>query len=172
MKRATIAIAFVVLTASIVAAGCSGSSNADKTATVSGADATATFEAIIRRTFGATSAVADVTLGAETLKISGGNCRAGSNDRFFILKAGAPNADEYLYVLLGRYPASKNTAKITTGGGTFVAADGVGVQIRHKAVAIKLAPDTAKVTLAADLSSGTVSGTTTDGVAYSAKWTC
>jgi hypothetical protein len=167
MRHARLFPALLLVISIMAAAGCGGKSGDSG---ISGADATATFNAIERRTFGAKSAVANVTIGADTLKIDGGNCRAGAGDRFFILKVGAPKGVEYLYVLMGRYPASRPAAKVTTGGGTFGAVDGVA--IRHNSLPVELTAESLQVTLAADISSGTATGTTKDGAPYFATFTC
>ena len=117
------------------------------------------------------SAAATVTLPTGGLEYAGGSCEHGIGDAWLAVNIGQPDGAEYFGLLAGRSPYSPTDVQTATGGGT-LKGDAVIVTYRHAGTIFVLDHDSATVTVADDVSSGTFAGHLADGTIVSGSFSC
>ncbi len=137
-----------------------------------------TFEATIRSFKGGT-ANANVMVGTDSIAYTGGTCEKGAGDKYLALNIGDVNGSgDYFGLLAGQHPAAAPAARSTSGGGEFAGQDQALVTFRHGGRSYLLRFTETKITLAPDISSGSVSGELTSSdaattpAAVSGTFTC
>jgi len=117
------------------------------------------------------SAAATVTLPRGPLAFAGGACEHGIGDAWLAVNIGQPDGAEYFGLIAGRSPYSPTDVQTATGGGT-LKGDAVVVTYRHAGTVFVLDHDSAIVTVAQDVSSGTFAGHLADGTIVSGSFSC
>ena len=117
------------------------------------------------------SAAATVTLPTGALAFAGGSCEHGIGDAWLAVNIGQPDGAEYFGLIAGRSPYSPTDVQTATGGGT-LKGDAVVVTYRHAGTVFVLDHDSAIVTVAQDVSSGTFAGHLADGTIVSGSFSC
>ena len=117
------------------------------------------------------SAAATVTLPTGALAFAGGSCEHGIGDAWLAVNIGQPDGAEYFGLIAGRSPYSPTDVQTATGGGT-LKGDAVVVTYRHAGTVFVLDHDSAIVTVAQDVSSGTFAGHLADGTIVSGSFAC
>ena len=117
------------------------------------------------------SAAATVTLPKGALEYTGGSCEHGIGDAWLAVNIGQPDGAEYFGLIAGRSPYSPTDVQTATGGGT-LKGDAVVVTYRHAGTVFVLDHDSATVTVADDVSSGTFAGHLADGTIVSGSFSC
>jgi hypothetical protein len=117
------------------------------------------------------SAAATVTLPTGALEYAGGSCEHGIGDAWLAVNIGQPDGAEYFGLIAGRSPYSPTDVQTATGGGT-LKGDAVVVTYRHAGTVFVLDHDSATVTVAEDVSSGTFAGHLADGTIVSGSFSC
>ena len=93
-----------------------------------------------------------------------GICQKGGNDRYLSLNVGNSAGDEYFGLVAGQYPGGEGTPKAATGGGVFQGQSETLIRFRHEHRDYLVKFDATKVTLAADISSGSFVSELTSGL--------
>lgn len=146
-------IVVLVAMLALVAAGCGGSSSS-KTA---GKTVVAPI-----RSFTDGPATASVKAGDQAIEYKGGTCEKGAGDKYLALNIGDTNGSgDYFGLLAGQSPSADTSAHSANGGGDLSGEGEALVTFRHASRSYLLRFTDTKITLAANIASGSFTSTLT-----------